>query len=386
MAMQNRLGKKIYAKLLIVLLIAAVLLVYQFAVTQPADGREEAEPPVYNVIPLKTEDVTVPNRYVGYVTPVHSVLIMPYISGYLDKILVKGGDEVKAGQLLVTIRQDEYKARLDAAKAAVLQAEADYNNADLYYQRVKKAGGQAVSKTELDNAKARFLSAQAALAQAKANRSLAQTTFDYTEIKAPIDGIVGNVSLTKGEYVSPASKPLLSIIQTNPIRVVFSITDKDYLNEISKGANALFNGDKIKLRLANGEIFEKEGQFQFADNAVDRKTNSIAVFADFENERRTLVANAYVDVLLDKVYENGVLIPQNLVTLGSNENYVYIVNNSELKRVPIEIVNTSDGSYLVKNAFPQSSWLVTDKVGNYRAGQKVKIKTNGSQPVMPEKK
>ena len=384
--MQNKLGKKIYAKLLIVLLIAAVLLVYQFAVIRPADGREEAAQPVYNVVPLKSENVTVQNRYVGYVTPVHSVSVMPYINGYLDKVLVKGGDEVKAGQLLITIQQDEYTARLDAAKAAVLQADADYNNANLYYQRVKKAGGQAISKTELDNAKARFLSAQAALAQAKANRALAQANYNYTEIKAPIDGVVGNVSLTKGEYVSPASKPLLSIIQTNPIRVVFSITDKDYLNEISKGANALFNGDKIKLRLANGEIFEKEGHFQISDNAVDRKTNSIAVFADFENEGRALVANAYVDVLLDKVYENGVLIPQNLVTLGSNENYVYVVNNSELKRVPVEIVNTVGGSYLVKNAFAPDSWLVTDKVGNYQKGQKVKIKTSGSKLEMPEKK
>ena len=134
------------------------------------------------------------------------------------------------------------------------------------------------------------------------------------------------------------------------------------------------------------EIFEKEGHFQFSDNAVDRKTNSIAVFADFENEGRALVANAYVDVLLDKVYENGVLIPQNLVTLGSNENYVYVVNNSELKRVPVEIVNTVGGSYLVKNAFAPDSWLVTDKVGNYQKGQKVKIKTSGSKLEMPEKK
>lgn len=384
--MQNKLGKKIYSKLLIILLIAAVLLVYQFAVSQPADGREEAVLPVFNVVPLQPENVAIQSSYVGYVTPVHSVEVMPYITGYLDKILVRGGDEVKAGQTLIIIRQAEYKARLDAAKAAVLQAQAEYNNADLYYGRVKKAGGQAISKTELDNAKARFLSAQAALAQAKANRDLAQVNYDYTEIKAPIDGVVGNVNLTKGEYVSPASKPLLNIIQTNPIRVVFSITDKDYLNEISKGASSLFSGDKIKLRLANGEVSKKEGTFQFTDNAVDRKTNSIAVFADFENEDRALVANAYVDVLIAKTYENGVLIPQNLVTLGSNANYVYVVNNSELKRIPVEIVNTVGGSYLVKNVFEPKSWLVTDKVGNYRDGQKVKIKTNAVPSKMPEKK
>lgn len=99
-----------------------------------------------------------------------------------------------------------------------------------------------MSKTEVDNAKASYLSAEAQLAAAKADYELAKVNYDYTVIQAPISGIVGNVSLTKGDYVSPSGQPLLSIIQYNPIRVVFSITDKDYLEEIGKGG--LFAGEK----------------------------------------------------------------------------------------------------------------------------------------------
>ena len=73
---------------------------------------------------------------------------------------------------------------------------------------------------------------EAQLAAAKADYELAKVNYDYTVIQAPISGIVGNVSLTKGDYVSPSGQPLLSIIQYNPIRVVFSITDKDYLEVI----------------------------------------------------------------------------------------------------------------------------------------------------------
>ena len=113
-----------------------------------------------------------------------------------------------------------------------MQTQADLANAKVYYERVKKVGPKAMSKTEFDNAKAKYLSAQAAVAQARANYNLAKVNYGYTEINAPISGIVGEMSLTKGDYVSPGSQPLFSIIQYDPIRVVFSITDKDYLEEL----------------------------------------------------------------------------------------------------------------------------------------------------------
>lgn len=167
---------------------------------------------------------------------------------------------MSAATNLILIRQNEYKASLEAAEASVLQADATLNNAAVYYRRVKQAGTKVISKTELDNAKASYLSAKAALAQAKANRDLAKVNFDYTIIQAPISGIVGNVDLTRGDYVSPSSGTLLKIIQFDPIRVVFSITDKDYLNEMAKQSGGLFNGEAIKIRLSNGQIYNKTGK------------------------------------------------------------------------------------------------------------------------------
>ena len=110
--------------------------------------------------------------------------------------------QVKAGDVMVIIDQAEYKARLDAAKAAVAQAEASFNNSSVYYQRMQKAGARAVSKTELDNAKASFLSAEAALEQAKAALAEAQVNYDYTVIRATIDGVVGDVPLSNPEVVA----------------------------------------------------------------------------------------------------------------------------------------------------------------------------------------
>lgn len=374
--MQNQFGKKTYSRLLILLVIIAAVLFYFLMVPRNASSRETKEVPTYNVTALQGRDVPVTTRYIGYVTPIHSVDIVPYVNGYLDKILVEGGQEVKAGDTMIIIRQDEYKAKLDAAKAAVLQAEANYNNAKTYYDRIKKAGARAVSKTEVDNAKASYLSASAALAQAKANRAEAQVTYDYTVIKAPISGIVGHVGLTKGDYVAPGSGSLLKIIQYNPIHVVFSITDKEYLDESMQNSSGLFTDEKIKLRLANGKIFENSGKFRYTNNELNLKTNSLTVYVDFENDDKELIANAYVDVLVEKVFKNGVVIPQSLVTMRPEGNFIYTVKDGKLNQTKIEIVSElDDNNYLIRNTFANNEYMVTDKVSGFSPDQTVKIKT-----------
>lgn len=374
--------KRTYTDLLIILVILAAILAWFFwpsAHRKPASEDSRPQELALNVMPLAPRDVSLTQSYIGYVTPIHSVDIVPYINGFLEDIMVDGGQRVERGDNLILIRQNEYKASLEAAEASVLQADATLNNAAVYYRRVKQAGTKVISKTELDNAKASYLSAKAALAQAKANRDLAKVNFDYTIIQAPIGGIVGNVDLTRGDYVSPSSGTLLKIIQFDPIRVVFSITDKDYLNEMAKQSGGLFNGEAIKIRLSNGQIYNKTGKFRFLDNEINRSTNSIAVYADFENENHTLVANAYVDVLLEKNIKNGVPVRQNLVTMEDSGNYVYVVKDDRLERRKVDILGISGNDYILKNTFAAGEYLVLDKVGRIIPGQKLKLNVVGGK-------
>lgn len=374
--------KRTYTDLLIILVILAAVLAWFFwpsAHRKPTSEDSRPQELALNVMPLAPRDVSLTQSYIGYVTPIHSVDIVPYINGFLEDIMVDGGQRVERGDNLILIRQNEYKASLEAAEASVLQADATLNNAAVYYRRVKQAGTKVISPTELDNAKASYLSAKAALAQAKANRDLAKVNFDYTIIQAPIGGIVGNVDLTRGDYVSPSSGTLLKIIQFDPIRVVFSITDKDYLNEMAKQSGGLFNGEAIKIRLSNGQIYNKTGKFRFLDNEINRSTNSIAVYADFENENHTLVANAYVDVLLEKNIKNGVPVRQNLVTMEDSGNYVYVVKDDRLERRKVDILGIRGNDYILKNSFAVGEYLVLDKVGRIIPGQKLKLNVVGGK-------
>lgn len=328
-----------------------------------------------NVIPIEPQDITITSTYVGYVTPIKSVDLVPNVSGYIEDVFVQGGQDVKVGDNLVLIDQREYKAALNAAIAATTQAQANFNNAKVYYERIKKAGKKAISQTEFDNAKAEYLSALGNLEEAKANQAKAQVMYDYTVLQSSIDGVVGNVDLTKGNYVAPGSGTLLSIIQYDPIRVVFSISDKEYLNEIAKQNGApLFAGEKIMLKLSNGNLYKPLGEFKFTDNSIDKTTGSVAVYADFANPNHELMANAYVDVLLEKNVKDAVLVRQNYVVLSPDGNYVYTIKNNQLLKTPVTILDEQNGNYVLANRFAKEEYLVTDKVGNVGKDTKVKIK------------
>ena len=354
--------KKTIFGIILLAVIAFILGCFSFALWQKHYRQPENEPvPVsetlaLEALPLTVEDIPFTKRYVGYVTPVHEAQIQPYISGYIEKIPVKGGEYVRKGDLLIVLQQEQYQAELAAAYADILKAEANLKNAEAYYKRIQKAGTKAVSPTELDNAQAQFLSAQADFEQSKANYALAKVNFDYTIIRAPIDGIVGDVSLTEGNYVSPSSGTLVSIMQYNPIRVVFSITDKEYLQELNKPKP--FAGEEIFLQLADGKIFSNRGIFQYTGNAVDKESNSIAVYADFANVGKMLAPNAYVTVLVRKIFKNSVQIPKNLVSLEENGSYVYIIRHGKIVKEKINLQASENENFIAENTFQNGDYLL----------------------------
>lgn len=321
---------------------------------------------------LESENLTVITPYVGYITPIHEVAVQPYISGFIKKIYVTGGQFVKKGDVLVELKQDEYIAALHSAYANTLKAKANLQNAYTYYNRIKKAG-KSVSPSELEAAEASYLTAKATFQASQADYLSAQVNYDYTIIKAPINGVVGDVALTRGNYVSPSSPPLLNIVQYNPIRVVFSISDKEYLKELQK--NKPFDDETLFLKLPNGQIFENTGSFRYTDNSIDKSTTSMAVYADFKNIGKTLTPNAYVTVLSQNLLKNAVAVKKNLVLLANDGNFVYLVRQGKLIKEKVEILASKDENFILKNTFRSGDAIVTDAVNDEALGQPAQILT-----------
>ena len=321
----------------------------------PIGIKPEDLPQIAAVKP-KAQSVTITDNYIGQVDAINQAQIVPYISGYIVDIAAEGGQFVKKGEVLATIKQEEYIASLAQAEADVSAAKADLFNAQTKYERMQKAGDKAVSPTEMDSAEAEYLTAAAALKKAEAGRENAQTELGYTYLTAPFDGVLGNINMSVGEYVSPQSTGLMEVVQYNPIRVVFSVSDKEYLNHFKnhEPQNLI-----IRLKLANNELFEQTGNIEYSANQVNDQTGSVAIYVEFANPDRKLMPNAFVEVLLDRVYDNVILWPKNRVDMRLDGNYVYVVQDGILQMQKIHIYGSFNNQYAVRDDFAADTFMVT---------------------------
>ena len=318
-----------------------------------------------------SRQITVSYSYIGRVEAVNMTEIVPFISGYVEEITVKGGAEVKKGDVLAVVKQDEYIAALASAAAELYAANADYYNAEKQYQRMQKAGDKAVSKSQMDSAEATYLSAKGNLEKAKAQQAVAQTNLDYTYLKAPFDGVLGNIDLSLGEYISPASRNLMYLVQYDPIRVVFSVSDKEYLKHLHAAENSRL---RIRLRLSDGEIYASDGEITYAANAVDAATDSVAIYAEFANPQAKLMPNAYVEVFLERTFDDVVLIAKADVNRHPDGDYIYAISNGILELRKVKILGEYNNQYVVQNDFSADEYLPAEEVDARLSGQRVSIK------------
>ena len=315
---------------------------------------------------FQAQNVLVSQNFIGRVAAVNSVEMMPYLSGYIEEIPADSGQKVKKGDVIIVLRQNEYKAALASAEAAIFSGVADLKNAESQYQRLINAGNKAVSQIELDNAKTAVLTAEAQLKQAKSAYETAKINLNYTLIRAPFDGVLGNINVSVGDFVSPSmNKSLVRIVQYNPARVVFSITDKEFLQREN-----LFE-DKVKVQLSNDDLYPFAGNIIYTENALKKSTNTLTIYAEVKNPDRKLLPNAYVKVYLEHIYKNVVVISKDIVLLKNDGNYVYAVKDGVLSLIPVKILAEKENDFIVQNTFEADEQLVAQNVEANLLGKKV---------------
>lgn len=365
-----------YRQWLIISVLLAVIAVLGFMEYQHSrEKRPESSLPEQtvqlNVSEIKPSTITVPQNFIGRVEAINEADIYPQVSGYIAFIAAKGGDSVKEGDVLLVIEQAPFVAAYDSAEADKFSAQAEMMNAKSNYERLKQAGKEAVSATELENAAASYLNYLGKYKQACANLQQAEIDLEHTVLRAPFSGVVGHIGLSVGDYVSPQGQKLLSVVQYNPIRAVFSITDKEYLQKRKGGL--IFEDNEIKLKLSDNKIYDYVGKTEYTANTLDEKTDSLAVYALFENKEHRLLPNAYVGVMVEQVYDNVITIEKPLLVNKENGKYVYVTDDGVLKLKKVKVLNETDSLYVLENNFSASELLVNEQAGSYTVGQKVAI-------------
>ncbi len=322
---------------------------------------------------LETRDIAPKKTYIGHVEPIKSVDLMPQVTGYVEKVLFEEGSFVNEGDILFIIEQQRYIANVELRQAELESAEANLVKTERDYKRQSSLSKQNyASKATLDTAESSYLQAKAAVAQAKANLDLAKINLGYTEIKAPISGRIGKALVTEGNYVSSATQRLARIVQTNPIRVAFSVTDKDMLN-MRQTYDSQASQLQTELVLANGTVLVNHLQSRFADNEVNTDTATIAIYAEYTNDQNLLIPGNYVDIRIgEKQPQLALLVPQAALAQDQHGNYVVTVNEegiAEQRRV--ELGDVIGDKQVVLNGLSSDDKVVVQGLQKVQNGQKV---------------
>ncbi len=336
------------------IVIAAVLarfLTYQFQGFQMAKKMKMAGAPGVTIQTVETRDVIKKFEAPGRIQSVSRIDIVARVSGYLTKSYFKEGDVVKKGQVLFEIEPQEYQLAANKAKANLDNAQAQLVYYEKQLTRAKELVKQDyIAKAKYDEVLAQRDSYRAQVSMYKSAYQDALRNLSYTKVKAPVDGQVGMIKLTVGNYVTAQSGALTTLNSVDPIYVTFPLDAKNYteLLRIDKTASVNRNVD---LYFSTGAKYDFSGIQNFHDNNVDPTTGSILMRATFPNPKGMLINGNYATVYIySKEKENVPVVPQIAVLENPQYKYVYKIDDKGLPQIQqIETFGQDGKDWVVKS-------------------------------------
>src|SRR6201996_4372143 len=331
-----------------------------------------------NVATVEKADFPVYLTSLGTVQAFNTVLVRSRVDGQIDKIAFKEGQLVKQGDLLTEIDPRPYQATLDQAKAKKDQDEANLANTNLDLQRFIKLG-EFATRQQLDTQRSSVSQLTAQIAADVAAIFNAQTQLDYTQIGAPISGVVGLRQVDIGNIVNASQQTgIVSITQIEPIAVIF-VAPEDQLPDIknAQGANPL----KTIAITTDGKRPLAEGKLDVVNNQVDSTSGTIRLKSLFENKDHALWPGQSVSTrLLIKTLKDATVVPDGAVQHGNDGLYVYTVNQdnkAELRKVKVS--QSIDGRSVIEQGVTPGERVVTAGQFKVQPGSVVSIAVANSE-------
>jgi multidrug efflux system membrane fusion protein len=297
--------------------------------------------------------------YPGRVESIRNIALQARVSGYIDAQPAADGADVRSGDLLYKIDPRDLQAALDQANAQAERDKAALEYADANFSRgeeLVKSG--FVTKDAYDQRASAMHQAEAALALDRAAIEAAKLNLGYTEIRAPFAGRLGRNQAAKGALVGPASGPLNTLVELDPIYVSFNPSESD-LAEIAEARAA--GRVEAEVSVARAADPPRKGELTFLDNVVDRATGTIAARVTIANPDFALLPGQYVRVRLHIRDEpDALMAPQ--AALGSSQmgKYVYVVGAGDKAELRLVSLGPADGELvsIVKGLSPDDRIIV----------------------------
>jgi len=341
-----------------------------------SNERKSMATPAVTVAQVKTDHVTRQFEAPARVMAKYRVEVLARISGYLTKSFFREGDYVKAGQILFEIEPQEYEYAAGKAKADLdnAKSQADYYQKQLarYEELVKQ---DYVARSDYDNILAQSNAYEAQVESATSAYRDAQRNLGYTKVKAPVDGRVGIIDVTVGNFVSTISGPLTTINSTNPIYVTFPLDSKDFveLARVDKSANI---DREVEFIFSSGEKYNLKGTQDFHDNKVDETTGTITLRATFPNPDGRLIQGDFGRIIIySKLKDDIPVVPQTSTLENQEGRFVYVLDSDNIPRMTYIKTNgqTVNGEWIVASGIKEGDRIITSGLQKVIPGKPVRI-------------
>lgn len=331
------------------------------------------------VLPVQLMNVSPRYEFVGRVEAVNSVDILARVPGFVKQRTFQEGQLVTVDQPLFVIEQEGYQLALDDAEAAREAAQSSLVNAEQSLNRNLSLARGSVSQAVLEQSQAARDSATATLRSADVRVNQAKLNLSYTKISSPIQGRIGVSHVSVGSFVGNTTTALARVVQMDPIRVVFSVSDRSILDLRAAAGGAskeeLTKHFKTNLRLSNDQIYIQTGEIEFLDNQVDMQTGTLAVRALFSNPDALLVPNQFVTVVVSEGEPlMKPVVPQEVVQQDRDGKYVLLVgtgDRAELRRIKSD--EEMSGNWIVEDGLVGGERLITGNVQSVAEGMPLKV-------------
>jgi membrane fusion protein (multidrug efflux system) len=337
-----------------------------------AFGQQATSPLAVLVQPAEARPLASQREFIGRAQAVDKVDLRARVQGFLGPRKFADGDLVKEGQLLFLIEPEPYEAAVEQREGQRAAAAATRINAELQYKRAEelartKVGTEAVRDlrlAELEQAKGALKEAEAALRDARIKLS-------YTEVHSPISGRAGRAAASPGNLVGPETGVLTTVVAEQPMRVVFSATQRELL-EARRGGSS---GETLKarIRLADDSLYDEDGILDFIDVQVDPRTDGQILRATFANAKRALTEGQTVRVILEeKAAAEHVVVPVSVIATDQTGPYLFVVgadNKAEQRRIKTGIER--DGMIAIEDGLKAGEKVIVQGQQRVRPGMVV---------------
>jgi len=328
-----------------------------------------------DAFPVTSPIVLDTNTYVDYVAELNAVQyvdVRAQVQGYLEKVHVDEGSFVKEGQLLFSINDREYKEALSKARALLQIARTESKSAELELASTKiLAEKKIISNIEYEMAKNKYEGMKARVDEALSQEAHAKQMLSYTSIRAPFSGTINRIPHKLGSLIEEGTL-LTNLSHNDEVYAYFDVSEKEYLDFMSKFTRKDKDEREVKLILANGQQHQDIGLIETMDGQIDDKTGNIAFRARFKNTSKLIKHGSSGKIRIEKDYDNAIVIPQKSTFEIQDRVFVFVVDNNGVARMrQVEILARIPHFFMISKGVNVNDKILYEGIQTASDGMKV---------------